>query len=124
MPEGEWEFRYVIDHVPDPGEPMWSEWSPVRETSERDDFPPEGHDVEAMTGTAIVQFRRKPIKCQGWINLASVSDELRPLTSVRVYCDVPAGEKHPTDGDGEPLHQYRTIYWDARSVPEDGDDDA
>lgn len=69
-------------------------------------------------GSAIA---REPIKCQGWINLASVSDELRPLTSVRVYCDVPAGEKHPTDGDGDPLHQYRTIYWGARSVPEDDD---
>lgn len=63
----------------------------------------------------------EPVKCQGWINLCSVSDELRPLTSVRVYCDIPAGEKHPTDGEGEPLHTYRTIYWDARSVPERDD---
>jgi len=83
-----------------------------------------------FANAVIRKFRRKagsatvpePIKCQGWINLASVSDELRPLTSVRVYCDVPAGEKHPTDGDGDPLHTYRTIYWGARSVPEETDD--
>lgn len=62
-----------------------------------------------------------PVKCGGWINLASVADELRPLVSVRVYCAVPAGETHPTDGDGAPLHRYRSIYWGARSVPEEGD---
>ena len=61
------------------------------------------------------------VKCQGWINLASVADELRPLASVRVYCAVPAGENHPTDGDGKPLHRYRSIYWGARSVPEEGE---
>lgn len=63
-----------------------------------------------------------PAKCQGWINLCSLAEELRPLVSVRVSCDVPAGEKHPADGDGDPLHRYRGIYWGARSVPEEGDD--
>lgn len=63
----------------------------------------------------------QPDKCHGWINLASVVDTLRPLTSVIVHCDVPAGGQHPTDGDGDPLHQYKTIYWGARSVPEEGD---
>lgn len=117
----EWEFRYVIDHIPQPGRSKWSEWLSVEETGERDSAAPQGYRVDAYSGSAIVQFRRKPAKCEGWINLASVADELRPLASVRVYCAVPAGETHPTDGDGLPLHRYRSIYWGARSVPEEGE---
>lgn len=74
--------------------------------------------LERTAARQLIQRDATPLKCQGWINLCSVVDELRPLVSVRVYCSVPAGEKHSTDGDGNPLHSYRSIYWDARSVPE------
>lgn len=65
---------------------------------------------------------RWPPKCQGRINLCSLT-ELGPVVSAVVCCDVPAGQNHPTTGDGEALHRYRDIYWGARSVPEDSDHD-
>lgn len=77
----------------------------------------------AFRGGFDLEFRRKPVKCQGWINLRSVAEELRSFADIRVYCDVPAGEKHPADENGDPLHRHLSIYWGARSVPENETED-
>jgi hypothetical protein len=63
-----WEFRYVINHVSESGKPRWSEWTPVAETGEHDSRWPQGHRVDAYFGSAMVQFRHKPIRdtpCSG-----------------------------------------------------------
>lgn len=121
-----WEFRYVIDHVPEPGKPQWTEWLQVQETGAVEDGKwPMGYRVDALSGNAVVQFRRAPVKCEAWINLAQYHGGKGVM---RVYCDVPAGGKHPVlteDPDdvvsSYPVHHHKGIWWSARSVPEEGE---
>lgn len=137
MADAEWEFRYVIDHLPNPGQPKWSDWETVTETGTGDGKMPNGHDVDAMSGCAKVQFRRKPRKCRAWINLLSLYDSppydlplAAGVSSHRLYCDIPAGEPHPTITDDRNaaemeyqfVHRAKTIWWASRSIPEDNDD--
>jgi hypothetical protein len=72
-----------------------------------------------------------PQKCEAWINLPSLYDSPVPggITNYRLYCEVPAGGRHPVVTDdpddvatSHVVHRAKSIWWAARSTPEDDDD--
>lgn len=74
-----------------------------------------------------------PRKCEAWINVQSLypSPGAAALPPHRLYCEVPAGQRHPVVVEdptaAEPVsyvvHRANAICWHARSTPEDDDDD-
>ena len=72
-----------------------------------------------------------PRKCKAWINVRALYDSPLPagLPDHRLYCQVPAGEPHSVIIDPNAderasgiVHRAKSIWWAARSTPEDDDD--
>lgn len=79
----------------------------------------------------ILKPAPEPRKCEAWINVQSLYDSpgAAAVPPHRLYCEVPAGERHSVFVEDptapEPVscvvHRAKSIWWRARSVPEDDD---
>lgn len=78
------------------------------------------------------QTPSEPRKCEAWINVQSLYDSpgAAAVPPHRLYCEVPAGTRHPVVTDDPNnvatsylVHRAKSIWWAARGVPEDRRDD-
>lgn len=71
----------------------------------------------------------EPRKCEAWINVQSLYGiAAASAPPHRLYCEVPAGTRHPVVTDdpdnvatSHVVHRAKGITWGARSMPEDDD---
>lgn len=86
--------------------------------------------LNGPVGLEILKPPPGPRKCEAWINVQSLypSPGAAALPPHRLYCEVPAGQRHPVVTDdpddvvtSHVVHRAKGITWGARSVPEDDD---